>query len=413
MKKKLNILFLVPSFPSVSETFIVNQITDLLDKGHQVTIFSTAKNNVPLHNSIIQYNLVNKTIYADFPSTPLKRIKSFIKIVFSSKASFFFKFLKTLNVFKYGLSTITLSTFYKVSWLSKTDDNFDVIHAHFGFMSKYYFIAKDVGFFRNSKLVTTFHGYDIAPSDKIQNSKNYYRLFNSNSVITVNTEYTKQLILSINPKTKNINILPVGLNTASFLPIKKSNDKIRVIFCGRLIPFKAPSLLADICNDLVNKKHIRNIEFIIIGKSDDGGEEYNKMIKKINQYNLDKYFCFKGALPQQNVITEMQNSDIFILPGITDTNGRAENQGLVIQEAQSMELPVIVSSAGGMKYGLTPNKTGFIVEEKNISEFSSKLEILINDPEKRKEFGKNGRKFVQDNYDSKVLGEQLIRLYNS
>ena len=108
----------------------------------------------------------------------------------------------------------------------------------------------------------------------------------------------------------------------------------------------------------------------------------------------------------------MDNSDIFLLPGIHDEiTGRAENQGLVIQEAQAMNLPVVVSDAGGMKYGLINNETGYVIKEKNIDEFVEKLNILIDNPFLRLSMGIKGRKYVVENFDSKILYKKLISYY--
>ena len=71
------------------------------------------------------------------------------------------------------------------------------------------------------------------------------------------------------------------------------------------------------------------------------------------------------------------SSDIFLLPGITEVStGRAETQGIVILEAQSMELPVLVSDAGGMKYGVNNNHTGYVIAESCINSFVEKILLL-------------------------------------
>ena len=57
MKTKFNILVVVTTFPTVTETFILNHITDLLDKGHQVTVFAYVKpKNQPEHQIFADYN---------------------------------------------------------------------------------------------------------------------------------------------------------------------------------------------------------------------------------------------------------------------------------------------------------------------------------------------------------------------
>ncbi len=39
----MKIAFIVNDFPLLSETFILNQITGLIDRGHHVDIFATGK----------------------------------------------------------------------------------------------------------------------------------------------------------------------------------------------------------------------------------------------------------------------------------------------------------------------------------------------------------------------------------
>lgn len=219
MSKKLKILFLVPSFPTVSETFIVNQIIELIDRGHEINIFATEKKVLEkINTNIRDYSLIDKTIYANIPSNPIKRIAKAFTLLRKSKHKR--KLLKTLNITKHGIAALTLSTFYKVAWLYNSDDDYQVVHAHFGFMSDYYFNAKVIGFFKKSKLVTTFHGYDIHPGETEINKIRYKQLLESRYPITVNTIYTKNLILKVNQNFKNIHISPVSLDT-NFLNQKK------------------------------------------------------------------------------------------------------------------------------------------------------------------------------------------------
>ena len=46
------ILFVVTSFPSVTETFIINQIADLIDRGFQVTVFAYNKSKIDIQHEI-------------------------------------------------------------------------------------------------------------------------------------------------------------------------------------------------------------------------------------------------------------------------------------------------------------------------------------------------------------------------
>ena len=63
-----------------------------------------------------------------------------------------------------------------------------------------------------------------------------------------------------------------------------------------------------------------------------------------------------------------------------------------------MKKPVIATNVGGIPELMKNNETGFLVEKGNSEEWIEKLSILIDDKEKRKIMGSNGRKFVEDNF---------------
>ena len=63
----MRILFVVGPFPLPSETFILNQITGLIDRGHEVDIYATQRADVSgvLHADVQQYDLFNRTRFRE------------------------------------------------------------------------------------------------------------------------------------------------------------------------------------------------------------------------------------------------------------------------------------------------------------------------------------------------------------
>jgi colanic acid/amylovoran biosynthesis glycosyltransferase len=404
---KLKIAFVVSSFPTVSETFIVNQIVDLLDKGHQVRIFSFQKNeSTVLHQKVLNNNLLEKTTYfEEVYVSKFRRYFPFLKFLITDYKNIAFgKLLKNFNFKKYGYKTVNLYFFYKSWWLLRSGD-FDIIHAHFGPNGAYVAGLKSRGFLKRSKLVTSFHGYDLNPSNLAQNKYSYHDLFKEVDLMTVNTKYLESLLRKISLRNKIV-ILPVGLDTTYFSKKNNScNKEFRILFVGRLIELKAPHLALEIFK-LINSRGYKKATLTIIG---DGKmkEELNEIINKNHLTNVR----LMGALDQEEILKEMELAKVFLFPGIYDASGRAETQGLVIQEAQAMELPVLVSNAGGMKYGVLDGETGFVVKEADIEAFADKIELLIKDENLRQKMGEKGREFIKANYDSKLLGNQLEELY--
>ena len=65
----MRIAMFVDSFPSASETFILKQITGLIDLGHEVDIFAqvSPEESNPTHPEVSKYGLLARTTYMDMP----------------------------------------------------------------------------------------------------------------------------------------------------------------------------------------------------------------------------------------------------------------------------------------------------------------------------------------------------------
>ncbi len=83
----MRIAFIVTLFPRLSETFILEQITGLIDRGHEVDIFAVTSANEPIVNQdVIKYKLLDRTFYdVELPKSKLIR---YLKAVVSHYKKF-------------------------------------------------------------------------------------------------------------------------------------------------------------------------------------------------------------------------------------------------------------------------------------------------------------------------------------
>jgi len=72
----MNIAFIVDLFPALSETFILNQITGLIDRGHEVDIYAWYPGNTTkIHPEVLKYRLQERTYYdVSVPHNIFKRL---------------------------------------------------------------------------------------------------------------------------------------------------------------------------------------------------------------------------------------------------------------------------------------------------------------------------------------------------
>ena len=407
----MRIAFIVKSFPSISETFILNQIIDIAKRGHDVRVFALSIGRQDIvHDAYTRSGLSHQTTYFK-PLSLLHRIAQ----VFVSPITGIGYLLKRrkLNGLKgsrigrdlWQLGVVKQLTDFLIS------DKFDVVHAHFG--QRGALVADAIGGIgsKTFRFVVSFHGYDLTPS-KLETYKiEYADLFKHADVLTVNSEYLLDLLLKVNGRLRNVAILREGLRTDEYQPasvLDKSGQNFLIVFCGRFVAFKGPDIAVRIIAMLVFKRKRRNVKLRMIGD----GPVKSKVESLVKELGVSEYVFLLGAQPQSVVREEVSRADVFLLPGrYEEVSGRAEAQGVVVQEAQAAAVPVVVSDAGGTKFGVLDGITGFVVESENVEQYADRIEQLMENSELRKSFGEAGREFVIERFDTEVLGDSLLALY--
>ena len=151
----MKIALIIDAFPTLSETFILNQITGLIDMGQDVEIYAQFyPNEKKVHSDIEKYHLMDKVHYFDMPHNKIKRVSKAIFLIITNFYKSPLKILKSLNVFIYGKVALSLKLLYLL--IPFLDKNFDILYCHFGTNGILGTYLKEMGV--DGKLVTTFHG---------------------------------------------------------------------------------------------------------------------------------------------------------------------------------------------------------------------------------------------------------------
>lgn len=405
----------VSRFPTYTETFIVNQVIFLLKQGYDITIFTTEiDHSISGYEDIDKYDLLSRTIELPtigegIPLSKWRRLILIFRIILRRWFVLVPKLILLLNPFnseinlvKFGVSNVIIYDFIK-----KYHSDFQIVHAHFGVNGLLVSKLKFLGLFSQAKFITTFHGYDLT-----QSINGFYDfLFESNSLYTVNSKYSFSKLAQLIGATDRIFVIPMSLDTNKFdLDYKKQNrtdNCIKLLFVGRLIEFKGAIYAAYVLLNLLHQGY-ENVNLLIVGD----GPERSSIEDLILTYPiLTNHLLLLGKIPSPNVIELMKESDIFIFPGIVSDDGRAENQGVVLQEAQLMKLPIITTCVGGIPESVLDEKSGFIVQPKDLEALTLKCIDLIDNPYKRMQMGEEGQKFVIQKFSNEAIMPKFISLY--
>jgi len=406
----MKIAFIVGSFPVLSETFVLNQITGLIDLGHEVDIYSTSDpKQEKEHPDVKKYHLLARTYY--FPAVPNNKVKRVLQAFHIFITKFYLNplaILRSVNFLRYGRDALSLQSFYRViPFLGRR--NYDIIHCHFGHNGNLSVLLREIGAIEG-KIITSFHGYDVNIASVINQDHYYTQLFKDGDLFTTNTEFTKKKVLELGGDFKRTYILPVGLSIDKF-PYKKrtikADEAIRVLTVARLVEKKGLEYSIKAVAKVSCKYPNCKVEYNIAGD----GPLKDKLKSLILELGMEDKIKLLGWCNENEVRNLFEESHIFVLSSVTAENGDQEGQALVLQEAQAVGLPVISTLHNGIPEGVLDGKSGFLVPERNVDALKKKLEYLINHPKVWPEMGRAGRKFVEEHYDIKKQNKKLVNIY--
>lgn len=397
----MNIAFVVGIFPTLSETFILNQITGLIDLGHNVEIFALEQSRDEKHHAdVLTYDLEKRVRYFDIPANRITRImKAFFLVIknFHRNPS---KIVRSFNVFKYGRNALSLTLLYAT--ICFLDKDFDIIFCHFGPMGTIGACLKQIGL--KGKLITTLYGADLRL--EVMKNKNFYKyLFETGDYFIAITRYHKKTFVRFGMDSQKILLHPVGIDLDKFdkrLPtVVKEDAPVRILTVARLVEEKGLEYGIKTIKRLLDRNPSINIRYTVIG----GGPLEHSLITLTKDLGLTGIVSILGPMTQRGIIREMEKAHIFFLSSISETFG------VVLLEAQAMGLPVVATNIGGVSEAFVDKKSGFLVPAKDVTAMAQKIEYLSNNQAKRRAMGAYGRKFVKTHYSIRDLNRKLNRVF--
>lgn len=171
-----------------------------------------------------------------------------------------------------------------------------------------------------------------------------------------------------------------------------------------LAPWKGQDLFLEAAARVL-KKTKRNVYFVIVG--DVAHPKHKQWLAKLKSKaeNLAGRVIFTGALA--NVWEAVCSLDILVHCAYLEPFGR------VLLEAMVCQKPVVAFAGGGVDEIVKDNQTGYLIPYRDVDLMAEKLLELIDNPEKRQQFGVNGYERVRQKFDIKKQIEQIDQVYST
>lgn len=162
--------------------------------------------------------------------------------------------------------------------------------------------------------------------------------------------------------------------------------------------FEAPKDQACLLRALANLKDDPwTMEFV------GAGPELESSRRLAIRLGLEHRVNFAGS--RVSIPQSLANSQLFVLAS------RSEGFPRSILEAMRAALPVVASDVGGVSEAVRPGETGLVVPPSDPASLAHAIRFLIQQPELRVQFGKEGRRRYAENFTFDRTFDKTFQLY--
>ena len=401
MIRKKTVCFFLAKFPVLSETFILNQISFLKeDPSLSITVVAIEKGeNVSSHK--IYKDLSDNIEVITLVDSPDNKIFKLLDRILSIPLAFI-KSPKVIGkIFQAPFRNLLLPLLIvKLPALSK----FDIIISHFGHVAVQASALKELGCLKGS-LYSFFHGNDLSDKNLWKtNYKHYPFLTKGDNVGLPISEFWEKKLLSIGCNSENLHVHRMGVNVSqfSFCPKKEKSSVVRLTSVARLTEKKGLKYAIKALA-ILNEKGVPFL-YQILGD----GPDKESLINLTNELGLNEKVLFLGRVGTETVKETLDQTDLFILPSITASSGDMEGVPVALMESMATGILTLSTFHSGIPELIEHNKTGFLVQEKDVEGLATTIQSFFSlDEQKKHEMLIEARKVIEERFNVQLLNEQL------
>jgi len=312
-------------------------------------------------------------------------------------------------------------------FIKKHDLKYDVYHSHYWDAG---YVAMKLTERFNQSFVHTFHslgawkkeqmGGDPVEMEKLYNFKQRIKyekiIFRKvQGLVMTSTDMVKIAKEFYNYKGKNHIVLPAGVNTSIFRPLKKGEKEKKIdvpqnyiFWVGRFATNKGlPYLLRAFAEVITKAKDL----FIVIGGGSKNPKPDEKKLRKelmkiINANQIQHRIFFTRHIKDSLMPSYYRQAKFFVLPS------KFEPFGMTAAEAMACGTALIVSNRAGIRKYLKSGKNCLIVNPSNKKDLGWAYQVLNRNNTFRKKIEKNGMKLAKAEFSWLKITEKSLTFYD-
>lgn len=404
-----DVLYVLPAFPKVSETFIINEVS-----------FLRANCIGVLPVSIDSADALEDTIHEK--ATGLRRDTEYVND--RSTTAFVRDALGFLVDRPRALLEVSrlnwrLGALPSVSRLGRLHKGIEVariavkrdvdhIHGHWTLPSNTALLASLLA---DRSFSFTFHAHDIYDELPEMIAETdfptlRYKVDRSEFIVTCTARNKKYLVDEYGLPPTKLHHIYHGVDTEEFRPASTADtaaDRTHLLAIGRLVEYKGFDNVVGASAELRDRGF--GFECTIVGD----GPQYDSLVEQVREHNLEETVSLPGYLPHEEVRELYSEATVFVFAGAADEG----HYGLpnVLVEAAAMGVPIVTTGLPAVPELVTDGTSGLVLADSDPGTIADAVERVLVDDDLRESFVTNSRKTVEEKFAIDETLDPLVELF--
>ena len=399
------IILVVPNFPKLSETFILNKFVELLKLNWDVHVvcWKSEDDEWRKFSGQEKRSDIKRRVHVVWPHHT--RLIALILFPLAILRCMIFAPSTTMKYLSRGWKDFGFDIFRKLYLDAELIVlNPDLVHFEFGALAKDRMYLKK---FLDCKIIVSFRGYDLNFSG-LDDPSYYKDVWDSaDGIHLLGQDLWQRAQRRGCPATKFHALISPAIDTQIFKPHIKEVPQnlgtiarpLRILSVGRLTWKKGYEFALEAIQSLL--KCGISCEYRVVGD----GDYYEGLTFTRHQMGLSNNVEFLGWQTPTEVCRQMEWADVFLHSAVSEGFCNA------VIEAQSMGLPIVTSDADGLSENVADGVTGFVVSRRDSKGLAKKLKLLADNPSLITTLGQAGRKRVIQKFQISDQIEQFESFY--
>lgn len=177
-------------------------------------------------------------------------------------------------------------------------------------------------------------------------------------------------------------------------------SRLKILFVSRFLIWKHPEIPVFMAYNLKKKGYAFELNMYGSGPEE---QRIKGLIKDLNVADVVK-LC--GNKPNEQILEEMRNHDIFVF-----TSDRHEGWGAVVNEAMASGCAVVASDAiGSVPFLIEDGVNGYTFKSGSVEDITKKVESLLENPKQCRIFGKRAFETISEIWSPDNAARNFLKL---